>query len=121
MNCVETLGKLKTSKPMHEIFLNDTKAAYAKMVATEEVRRSPLLNLRARQTDLNSTLQLKAQEKREREMKKTTIQPDDVISFRQFAKKATTDETIDVSVVYKLRQAKRAETEADEKSTVDGP
>lgn len=39
MNCVETLAKLQASKPMKEIFLHDTKAAYTKMVSAEEVSR----------------------------------------------------------------------------------
>lgn len=38
MNCIETLAELQTSKVLNEVFLKDTKAAYARMVATEEVR-----------------------------------------------------------------------------------
>lgn len=44
MNCVSTLADLdlshakKEQAVVDEIFLNDTKAAYAKMVAHEEVR-----------------------------------------------------------------------------------
>lgn len=37
MNCIETLAQLQGSKVMKEVFLEDTKAAYARMVATEEV------------------------------------------------------------------------------------
>lgn len=43
MNCISTLADLDTTKRdekqkvVDEIFLQDTKAAYAKMVATEEV------------------------------------------------------------------------------------
>lgn len=36
-NCIRMLGEMSTSKSIDEIFLLDTKAAYAKMVATEEV------------------------------------------------------------------------------------
>jgi coatomer subunit beta len=61
MNCVETLAKLQASKSVKEIFLHDTKAAYAKMVATQEVRRArdPLphvfpLNLLCRPTEEGS-------------------------------------------------------------------
>ena len=37
-NCIRMLSEMSTSKSIDEIFLLDTKAAYAKMVATEEVR-----------------------------------------------------------------------------------
>jgi coatomer subunit beta len=39
MNCIQTLASLELSKDegVKEIFLKDTKQAYAKMVATEEV------------------------------------------------------------------------------------
>ena len=37
MNCVETLAQLQSSKMMHDVFLQDTKAAYSAMVKTEEV------------------------------------------------------------------------------------
>jgi coatomer subunit beta len=37
MNCIETLAQLQGSKVMNEVFLEDTKAAYTRMVATEEV------------------------------------------------------------------------------------
>ena len=36
-NCIRMLSEMSTSKSIDEIFLMDTKAAYAKMVATEEV------------------------------------------------------------------------------------
>ncbi|WVQ96006.1 hypothetical protein IAU59_003106 [Kwoniella sp. CBS 9459] len=68
MNCIETLAELQSSKILHDVFLHDTKAAYAKMVATEE---------------------RKALEKKERESKTATIQADDLISFRQLSKKST--------------------------------
>ncbi|KAK6908498.1 coatomer beta subunit [Kwoniella mangroviensis CBS 8886] len=68
MNCIETLAELQSSKILQDVFLHDTKAAYAKMVATEEK---------------------KASEKKERESKTTTVQADDLISFRQLSKKST--------------------------------
>ena len=37
LNCVQTLSQLKEKKVVNAIFLEDTQAAYAKMVATEEV------------------------------------------------------------------------------------
>jgi len=37
-NCIRMLSEMSTSKSINEIFLMDTKAAYTKMVATEEVR-----------------------------------------------------------------------------------
>ncbi|KAF8750533.1 Coatomer subunit delta [Rhizoctonia solani] len=55
---------------LKEMFLKDTKAAYAKMVAHEEK---------------------KAAEKKARDTKKTAIQADDLITFRQFTKKATNE------------------------------
>jgi coatomer subunit beta len=36
-NCIRMLSEMSMSKSINEIFLMDTKAAYAKMVATEEV------------------------------------------------------------------------------------
>jgi coatomer subunit beta len=39
MNCIETLAQLQGSKVIKEVFLKDTKSAYARMVATEEVCR----------------------------------------------------------------------------------
>ncbi|WVR08094.1 hypothetical protein IAU60_005140 [Kwoniella sp. DSM 27419] len=74
MNCIETLAELQSSKILHEVFLKDTKAAYAKMVATEEK---------------------KALEKKERESKTATIQADDLISFRQLSKKSTAGDVDD--------------------------
>ncbi|KAK4685797.1 coatomer subunit beta, partial [Tremellales sp. Uapishka_1] len=66
MSCVETLAQLQGSKIMNEVFLEDTKAAYAKMVATEEK---------------------KAIAKKEVENKAAVIQADDLITFRQLSKK----------------------------------
>jgi vesicle coat complex subunit len=37
MNCIETLANLQTAKAATDIFLKDTRAAYTKMVANEEV------------------------------------------------------------------------------------
>jgi coatomer subunit beta len=55
---------------IREIFLQDTQAAYSKMVAHEEK---------------------KAAEKRAKENKASLVQPDDLVSFRQFAKKNAGD------------------------------
>ena len=70
MNCIQTLANLQTAKAATDIFLNDSRAAYTKMVAAEEK---------------------KALEKKEKDNKKAVIQPDDLITFRQFAKKNASD------------------------------
>ncbi|KAG8996714.1 coatomer subunit beta [Tulasnella sp. JGI-2019a] len=77
MNCVSTLAELNVQDvasqkqtTVNDMFLKDTKAAYAKMVATEEK---------------------KAAEKREKESKNVSIQVDDLLTFRQFSKKAASD------------------------------
>ncbi|KAL1408249.1 coatomer subunit beta [Vanrija albida] len=67
LNCVEALSQLQDSKPVHEVFLHDTQAAYAKMLAAEEK---------------------KASAKKALEAKAKAVQVDDVISFRQLSKKA---------------------------------
>lgn len=70
MNCVETLAQLQGSKVMQDVFLRDSKAAFSKMVKTEEK---------------------KARAKKELEVKANAIQADDLISFRQLDKKSTGD------------------------------
>lgn len=82
MNCIRILSEMTLNKNVNEIFLLDTKAAYAKMVAAEEK---------------------KAQEKREKESKTAAIQVDDVLTFRQFSKKGLADSTDDVSKPQFLR------------------
>ncbi|KAG8800344.1 coatomer subunit beta, partial [Serendipita sp. 400] len=74
MNCIRVLSEMSLNRSVNEVFLLDTKAAYAKMVATEEK---------------------KAQEKREKESKVKAVQVDDVFSFRQFSKKGISDATED--------------------------
>lgn len=76
MECIETLAGLDTSSTSGDfaaagqVFLHDTKAAYAKMVEAEEK---------------------KAAEKAARENKVKQVQPDDIISFRQLAKKSAAE------------------------------
>ncbi|EJU02825.1 coatomer subunit beta [Dacryopinax primogenitus] len=70
LNCVETLAQLANEPVVKEIFLTETKAVYAKMVATEE---------------------RKAAEKKAKETKASAIQADDLITFRQFSKKSALD------------------------------
>lgn len=68
-NCLQSLAEIGNPQeqgPIKEIFLHDTQAAYAKMVAHEEK---------------------KAAEKRAKDSKVVAIQADDLISFRQFSKK----------------------------------
>jgi coatomer subunit beta len=38
MNCLQTLSEPKKTKDIDSVFLKDTKAAFSKMVAAEEVR-----------------------------------------------------------------------------------
>lgn len=40
MNCIQTLSDLDKQSAVQEIFLKDTKAAYSKMIAAQEVRIS---------------------------------------------------------------------------------
>lgn len=70
MTCVQTLASVQEPevRDATDVFLHDTKAAYAKMVAAEEK---------------------KATEKATKESKTVKVQADDVISFRQFSAKAT--------------------------------
>ena len=37
LNCIQTLSELEVKPVVHDIFLSDTKAAYSKMVAAQEV------------------------------------------------------------------------------------
>lgn len=80
VQCIQTLALAPDAPPksIDDIFLKDTKAAYARMVAAEEK---------------------KAQEKKEKESKATQVQVDDLLSFRQFAKRAGGDAVVDVRSV----------------------
>ncbi|KAJ3514551.1 hypothetical protein NLJ89_g2313 [Agrocybe chaxingu] len=74
MNCIQTLSELKSEPAVHEVFLQDTKTAFSKMLGAQEKR---------------------AAEKKEAETTKAVaVQVDDLLSFRQFSKK-TADEAID--------------------------
>ncbi|KAJ7221746.1 coatomer protein [Mycena pura] len=74
MNCIKTLSELKTETAVHEIFLEDTKTAFSRMLGAQEKR---------------------ANEKKEAETSKVAaVQVDDLLTFRQFSKKAA-DEAID--------------------------
>jgi coatomer subunit beta len=37
INCIQTLSELKTDAYVHEVFLDDTKAAFTKMLGAQEV------------------------------------------------------------------------------------
>jgi len=37
MNCIQTLSELKTEAYVREVFLDDTKAAFSKMLGAQEV------------------------------------------------------------------------------------
>jgi coatomer subunit beta len=71
MNCIESLAELQNAKAVHEIFLSDTQAAYAKMLAAEEK---------------------KAKAKKALESKKAQVQADDLIQFSQLVTKRNADE-----------------------------
>ncbi|TFK67569.1 Coatomer, beta subunit [Pluteus cervinus] len=74
MNCIQTLSELQTQRAIHEVFLEESKAAYSKMLGAQEKR---------------------AAEKKEAESAKAAIiQIDDLLTFRQFSKK-TADDAID--------------------------
>lgn len=64
--CLQALAEIPEAKPVKEIFLHDTQAAYTQMVAHVEK---------------------KAAEKRTKDMKNIAVQADDLISFRQFNKR----------------------------------
>ena len=96
MNCIQTLSELKTEPSVHEVFLDDTKTAFSKMLGAQEVCVS-FLN----QKDVFQFFEIKkrAAEKKEAETKKEAIvQVDDLLSFRQFSKRMP-DEAIDVSPI----------------------
>ncbi|KAF5352861.1 hypothetical protein D9756_006222 [Leucocoprinus leucothites] len=77
MNCIQTLSELDVEEQrpiLKEVFLDDTKKAFEKMLTAQEKR---------------------AAEKKEAESKKAAIvQVDDLLTFRQFSKK-TADDAID--------------------------
>ncbi|KAG0152330.1 hypothetical protein CROQUDRAFT_649710 [Cronartium quercuum f. sp. fusiforme G11] len=68
--CLQALAEIPEEGPVKEIFLHDTQAAYAQMVAHDEKKKA---------------------EKRTKDSKKVAIQADDLISFKQFNKRAGTD------------------------------
>lgn len=41
MNCIQTLAELETQPAVHEIFLEDTKSAFSKMLGAQEVNPTP--------------------------------------------------------------------------------
>lgn len=92
MNCLQTLSALQLKQETEEIFLKDTKAAYSKMIHAQEVNFPLYVNYQ-RTTHVSS--QKKAAEKKEKESKVTIVQVDDLLTFRQFSKKAA-DDAIDV-------------------------
>ncbi|KAI0323051.1 coatomer beta subunit [Amylostereum chailletii] len=71
LNCIQTLSQLEVKPVVHDIFLTDTKAAYSKMVAAQEKKAAEKKALEA--------------------TKESIIQVDDLLSFRQFSKKAADD------------------------------
>jgi coatomer subunit beta len=89
------LSELETQSAVHEVFLEDTKSAFSKMLGAQEVCCCFFFedDLSDKQHDKK-----RAAEKKEAETTKTVaVQVDDLLSFRQFSKK-TADDAIDVSV-----------------------
>jgi len=72
LSCLRSLAELGERAEMKDVFLKETKKAYTVMLSAEERKRA-------------------AEEAIERE--KNAIQPDDLISIRQFASKNATDDT----------------------------
>ncbi|MBW0466648.1 hypothetical protein O181_006363 [Austropuccinia psidii MF-1] len=68
--CLQALTEVSQAKPVKEVFLHDTQAAYSQMVAHEEK---------------------KAAEKISKDKKGVAIQVDDLITFRQFSKRSGGD------------------------------
>jgi len=64
--CLQALAEVSQAKSIEEVFLHDTQAAYTQMIAHVEK---------------------KAAEKRGKDKKSVAVQPDDLITFRQFTKK----------------------------------
>ncbi|KAF9976202.1 coatomer subunit beta [Actinomortierella ambigua] len=71
MSCLHVLEKFDQDPVIKQVFLQDTKAVFGKMVQAEEKRK---------------------QEKKAKESKNTRIQVDDLITFRQFSKAKHGDE-----------------------------
>ena len=63
MSCIQTLSELESSAAVHQIFLKDTKAAYSKMVAAQEVR-FPLTSVHPRALALMSPCRRKRRRRR---------------------------------------------------------
>jgi coatomer subunit beta len=79
MNCIQTLSGLEAKEGVSEIFLEDGRKAFGKMLGAQEKR---------------------AAEKKEAESeKKAAVQVDDLLTFRQFSKK-TADDAIDVGYFF---------------------
>lgn len=72
MSCLHVLEKFSQDPVMKQVFLQDTKAVFGKMVQAEEKRQA---------------------EKKAKDNKNTRVQADDLITFRQFSKAKHGDET----------------------------
>lgn len=71
LGCIQTLSELQGRPEVNEVFLKDTRTAYAKMLGAQEKR---------------------AAEKKESEtVKEKIVQVDDLLTFRQFSKKSVDD------------------------------
>ncbi len=92
-NCIRTIGEaMSNGEPVEDVFLRDTKAAYSKMILAQEVLHS----LSSLVAILSVLSQKKAAEKKGKDTKKTVVQVDDLLAFRQFSKKGA-DDVFDVS------------------------
>jgi coatomer subunit beta len=100
MNCIQTLSELNVPEQkdvLKEVFLDDTRKAFEKMLGAQEVRT---LGAKTLYVVTNCfAVQKRAAEKKAAESKKAAVvQVDDLLNFRQFSKK-TADDAIDVRLL----------------------
>ncbi|KAI6024365.1 adaptin N terminal region-domain-containing protein [Pisolithus marmoratus] len=74
LGCIQSLSELHDRREVNEIFLEDSRAAYAQMLGAQEKRA--------------------AEKKAAETVKENVIQVDDLLTFRQFSKKSV-DEAVD--------------------------
>ncbi|KIK29672.1 hypothetical protein PISMIDRAFT_671608 [Pisolithus microcarpus 441] len=74
LGCIQSLGELNDCQEVNEIFLTDSRAAYAQMLGAQEKRA--------------------AEKKAVETVKENVIQVDDLLTFRQLSKKSV-DEAVD--------------------------
>lgn len=106
MNCLSTLSELKIKEKAGEVFLRDTKEAYSRMLHAQEVCNHIE---KTEGPGPDKCIQKKAAEKKEQDKKKDIVQCDDLLTFRQFSKKAA-DDVIDVRTLFHTSRFKDVES-----------